>query len=297
MERPRWRQRLAPGDARRHHHPRPGPDLLAVPGGRARRSTHPVPGRVELTRLLDSRAVRDLLMVLRAVADPTNHLHVVAALRTPLFACGDDDLFRFHTRHRSLELSQPAARRPRRRRPRPCRPRLAARPLRAATLARPLGAARPDRPRPPGHGPRLRGGSPARRMAPDPFRHRPGPVLERGHGREPASVPRLGRAPTRGRRARRRGDPARNRRRRRTHHDDPRREGPGIPRHDRLGHVHQAAGAARTGRRGLPPVRPGGLQGRARGQDRRVRGLEADRRADELPRTDPPPVRGLHPCP
>jgi ATP-dependent exoDNAse (exonuclease V) beta subunit len=40
-----------------------------------------------------SRAVRDLLMVLRAIDDPTNHLHVVAALRTPLLACGDDDLF------------------------------------------------------------------------------------------------------------------------------------------------------------------------------------------------------------
>jgi ATP-dependent exoDNAse (exonuclease V) beta subunit len=34
-------------------------------------------------------------MVLRAVADPTNDLHIVSALRTPLLACGDDDLFRF----------------------------------------------------------------------------------------------------------------------------------------------------------------------------------------------------------
>ncbi|MGI8425039.1 MAG: UvrD-helicase domain-containing protein [Actinomycetota bacterium] len=42
-----------------------------------------------------SRAVRDLLMVVRAVDDPTNHLHIVSALRTPLLACGDDDLFRF----------------------------------------------------------------------------------------------------------------------------------------------------------------------------------------------------------
>jgi ATP-dependent exoDNAse (exonuclease V) beta subunit len=42
-----------------------------------------------------SRAVRDLLMVLRAVDDPTNTLHIVSALRTPLLACGDDDLFRF----------------------------------------------------------------------------------------------------------------------------------------------------------------------------------------------------------
>jgi ATP-dependent helicase/nuclease subunit A len=42
-----------------------------------------------------SRAVRDLLMILRAVDDPTNYLHIVSALRTPLLACGDDDLFRF----------------------------------------------------------------------------------------------------------------------------------------------------------------------------------------------------------
>ena len=42
-----------------------------------------------------SRAVRDLLMVLRAIDDPTNTLHIVSALRTPLLACGDDDLFRF----------------------------------------------------------------------------------------------------------------------------------------------------------------------------------------------------------
>ncbi len=47
-----------------------------------------------------SRAVRDVLMVLRAVDDPTNHLHVVSALRTPLLACGDDDLFRFKVERR-----------------------------------------------------------------------------------------------------------------------------------------------------------------------------------------------------
>ena len=42
-----------------------------------------------------TRSIRDLLMALRAVADPTDHLRIVSALRTPLFACGDDDLFRF----------------------------------------------------------------------------------------------------------------------------------------------------------------------------------------------------------
>src|SRR5580658_5129160 len=34
-------------------------------------------------------------MVLRAVDDPTDELRIVGALRTPLLACGDDDLWRF----------------------------------------------------------------------------------------------------------------------------------------------------------------------------------------------------------
>ena len=42
-----------------------------------------------------TRAVRDLLMVLRAADDPTDSLRIVSALRTPLLACGDDDLFRW----------------------------------------------------------------------------------------------------------------------------------------------------------------------------------------------------------
>ncbi len=55
-----------------------------------------IPHRAESSSLVyATRAVRDLLMVLRAVNDPTNHLHTLAALRTPLLACGDDDLFRF----------------------------------------------------------------------------------------------------------------------------------------------------------------------------------------------------------
>ncbi len=42
-----------------------------------------------------TRSVRDLLMVVRAIDDPTDHLRVVSALRTPLLACGDDDLWRY----------------------------------------------------------------------------------------------------------------------------------------------------------------------------------------------------------
>jgi ATP-dependent exoDNAse (exonuclease V) beta subunit len=42
-----------------------------------------------------TRAVRDLLVVVRAIDDPTDHLRVVGALRTPLLACGNDDLWRY----------------------------------------------------------------------------------------------------------------------------------------------------------------------------------------------------------
>jgi ATP-dependent helicase/nuclease subunit A len=53
-----------------------------------------IPFRAESSSLVyASRAVRDLLMVLRAADDPTDHLRIVSALRTPLLACGDDDLF------------------------------------------------------------------------------------------------------------------------------------------------------------------------------------------------------------
>ena len=54
-----------------------------------------VPFRAESSSLVNaSRAVRDLMMVLRAGDDPTDHLRIVSALRTPLLGCGDDDLFR-----------------------------------------------------------------------------------------------------------------------------------------------------------------------------------------------------------
>ena len=55
-----------------------------------------IPYRAESSSLVYStRAVRDLLMVLRAADDPTDHLRIVSALRSPLMSCGDDDLFRF----------------------------------------------------------------------------------------------------------------------------------------------------------------------------------------------------------
>ncbi len=70
-----------------------------------------IPYRAESSSLVyGTRAVRDLLLVVRAVADPTDELRAVAALRTPLFGCGDDDLYRFRVErggHWSSTAPQP----------------------------------------------------------------------------------------------------------------------------------------------------------------------------------------------
>lgn len=56
-----------------------------------------VPYRVESRSLVyDTQEVRDLLTVLRSVDDPTDEVALVAALRSPAFGCGDDDLLRFY---------------------------------------------------------------------------------------------------------------------------------------------------------------------------------------------------------
>jgi ATP-dependent exoDNAse (exonuclease V) beta subunit len=53
-----------------------------------------IPYRAETSSLVyGTGEIRDLLMVARAVEDPTDSLAVVAALRTAAFGCGDDDLY------------------------------------------------------------------------------------------------------------------------------------------------------------------------------------------------------------
>ena len=55
-----------------------------------------VPYRAESSSLLfGTNEVRDLLMVLRAIDDPSDDLAIVHALRTPYMGCGDDDLARW----------------------------------------------------------------------------------------------------------------------------------------------------------------------------------------------------------
>ena len=54
---------------------------------------HSIPYRAETSSLVyTSREVRDVLIALRAVADPTDELATVAALRSSIYGCGDDDL-------------------------------------------------------------------------------------------------------------------------------------------------------------------------------------------------------------
>ncbi|MEW1975439.1 UvrD-helicase domain-containing protein [Microbacterium profundi] len=55
-----------------------------------------IPYRTESSSLVyQADEIRALMAVARAIADPSDELACVQALRTTLFACGDDDLFRF----------------------------------------------------------------------------------------------------------------------------------------------------------------------------------------------------------
>ena len=62
--------------------------------------TADIPYRAETSSLVyGTHAVRELMIVARAVDDPTDSLSVVAALRTPGFGCGPDDLFTWRQRY------------------------------------------------------------------------------------------------------------------------------------------------------------------------------------------------------
>lgn len=59
-----------------------------------------IPYRLEASSLVyETREVRELMLIVRAIDDPTDSLTVVAALRTPSFGCGDDDLLLWRRRY------------------------------------------------------------------------------------------------------------------------------------------------------------------------------------------------------
>jgi ATP-dependent exoDNAse (exonuclease V) beta subunit len=57
--------------------------------------------RAETSSLVyGTREVRNLMMTLRAIDDPSDELALVTALRSSVFGCGDDDLLEYHAEHR-----------------------------------------------------------------------------------------------------------------------------------------------------------------------------------------------------
>jgi ATP-dependent exoDNAse (exonuclease V) beta subunit len=72
------------------------PTRLSLPFLEDALTTAGVAYRTESASLVySSRTVRDLFLTLQAVDDPSDELAVVSALRSPLFGCGDDDMFTF----------------------------------------------------------------------------------------------------------------------------------------------------------------------------------------------------------
>jgi ATP-dependent exoDNAse (exonuclease V) beta subunit len=73
------------------------PTRTSLPQLRAALDQLRQPYRIDTgTLVYDTQEVRDVLAAVRAVDDPTDRLSLVAALRSPLYACSDRDLFTFH---------------------------------------------------------------------------------------------------------------------------------------------------------------------------------------------------------
>jgi len=65
--------------------------------------------RTESSSLVyQAREVRDLFAAVRALADPSDAFALVTTLRSPLFGCGDDDLWTWKQAHGSFHLLAPA---------------------------------------------------------------------------------------------------------------------------------------------------------------------------------------------
>jgi ATP-dependent helicase/nuclease subunit A len=70
------------------------PSRTSLPNLEAALDAAGIPYRAEASSLVyRSREVRDLLMAARAADDPSDPLALVSTLRSPLFGCGDDDLW------------------------------------------------------------------------------------------------------------------------------------------------------------------------------------------------------------
>ena len=69
------------------------PSRLAVPALEDAFGMAGVPYRLETASLIwSSQEIREVLSVMHAVNDPGDEVNIVAALRSPMLGCGDDDL-------------------------------------------------------------------------------------------------------------------------------------------------------------------------------------------------------------
>ncbi len=67
-----------------------------------------IPYRLESRSLVyNQREVRELLSLLRAIDDPTDQIALVAALKSPAFACADDDLARWKRARGTWDYREP----------------------------------------------------------------------------------------------------------------------------------------------------------------------------------------------
>ncbi len=83
------------------------PSRLSLPALEAAFGAANVPFRPETSSLVyATQEVRDVLAGVRAVVDPTSSIDVVAALRSGLFAIGDDDLLSWHLAERSWDYTE-----------------------------------------------------------------------------------------------------------------------------------------------------------------------------------------------
>ena len=72
------------------------PTRTSLPGLLVALEEASIPYRLESRSLVyGTQEVQDLLAILRAIDDPTNEVALVAALRSPGFGCGDDDLMSY----------------------------------------------------------------------------------------------------------------------------------------------------------------------------------------------------------
>ena len=85
------------------------PARTSLPQLEAALSAAGIPYRAEASSLVyRTPEVRDLLMVARAVDDPSDALALVGCLRSPLFGCGDDDLWTWKREKGSFSIFAPA---------------------------------------------------------------------------------------------------------------------------------------------------------------------------------------------